>query len=71
MGCAIGNVGVEGVDMKKLADHLWTRRRIIVVPILHEEYQGLRVTPNLYNTLEEVDIFAEEMETVVAKGLPA
>ena len=71
MSCAIGNVGVEGVDTRKLADHLWTRRRIIVVPILHEEYQGLRVTPNLYNTLEEIDIFAEEMETVVAKGLPA
>jgi isopenicillin-N epimerase len=71
MGCAIGNVGVEGVDTKKLADHLWTKRRIIVVPIVHEEYQGLRVTPNLYTTLEEVDVFAEEMEKVIAKGLPA
>jgi selenocysteine lyase/cysteine desulfurase len=71
MSCAIGNVGIEGVDTRKLADHLWTRRRIIVVPIVHEEYQGLRVTPNVYTTLDEVDIFAEEMESVVAKGLPA
>jgi isopenicillin-N epimerase len=71
MGCAIGNVGIEGVDTKKLADHLWAKRRIIVVPIVHEEYQGLRVTPNLYTTLEEVDVFAEEMEKVIAKGLPA
>jgi isopenicillin-N epimerase len=71
MGCAIGNVGIGGVDTKKLADYLWAKRRIIVVPIVHEEYQGLRVTPNLYTTLEEVDVFAEEMEQVIAKGLPA
>jgi selenocysteine lyase/cysteine desulfurase len=71
MSCAIGNVGIEGVDTAKLGPYLWDKRRIIVVPILHDEYKGLRVTPNVYNTLEEVDIFAEEMEKVVAKGLPA
>ena len=71
MSGAIGNVQLEGVDTAKLARHLWDRRRIIVVPILHEEFQGLRVTPNLYTTTQEVDVFAEEMETVVAKGIPA
>jgi isopenicillin-N epimerase len=71
MGCAIGNVGLDGVDMKKLADQLWNRRRIIVVPIVHEEFQGLRVTPNVYTTLAEVDAFAEEMERVIRQGLPA
>jgi selenocysteine lyase/cysteine desulfurase len=71
MGCAIGNVGIEGVDTARLASHLWERRRIIVVPILHEEFQGLRVTPNVYTTLQEIDAFAEEMERVLARGLPA
>lgn len=70
MSCAIGNVQIEGVDSKKLTDHLWTRR-IIVVPILHAEYQGIRVTPNVYTTLAEVDLFADEMEKVAVKGLPA
>ena len=51
--------------------HLWDKRRIIVVPILHDEFKGLRVTPNVYTTLAEVDVFAEEMEKVIAKGLPA
>ena len=67
MSCAIGNVQVEGVDSKKLTDHLWTKR-IIVVPIIHAEYQGLRVTPNVYTTLADVDYFAEEMEKVAAAG---
>ena len=71
MGCAIGNIGLAGVHPEKLAEHLWNRRRIIVTPILHDEFQGLRITPNVYTTLGEVDAFAEEMERVIAKGLPA
>jgi isopenicillin-N epimerase len=70
MGCAIGNVQVEGVDSRKLAKHLFDTRRIIVVPIQHPEFEGLRVTPCVYTTLEEVDLFAEEMEKVIASGLP-
>ena len=70
MACAIGNVAIQGVDTTKLAAHLWNKRRIIVVPIVHDEYQGLRVTPNVYTTLAEVDTFAAEMEAVGAKGLP-
>jgi selenocysteine lyase/cysteine desulfurase len=71
MSCAIGNVGIRGVDTAKLGQHLFDKRRVIVVPILHEEFQGLRVTPNVYTTLDEVDVFSEEMERVIAKGLPA
>jgi isopenicillin-N epimerase len=40
-----------------------------VVPIVHPEFQGLRVTPNVYTTLSEVDVFVEEMERVITKGL--
>ena len=71
MSCGIGNVEIEGVDTGQAGQHLWDKRRIIVVPIVHEEFQGLRVTPNVYTTLEEVDVFAEAMETVAVKGLPA
>jgi len=71
MSCAIGTVGIDGVDTAKLSAHLWDRRRIIVVPILHDEFQGLRVTPNVYTTLGEVDAFAEEVERVMDKGLTA
>lgn len=71
MSCAIGNVQIEGVDTRKLAEHLWNKRRIIVVPIVNDEYQGLRVTPNVYTTLDDIDTFATEMEAIAAKGLPA
>ena len=71
MGCAIGNVGLEGIHPEALTTHLWDRRRIIVTPILHEEFQGLRITPNVYTTLGEVDAFGDEMEKVIVRGLPA
>jgi hypothetical protein len=70
MSCGIGTVQIEGVDTRRLAAHLFDRRRIIVVPIGHEEFEGIRVTPNVYTTLDEVDLFAEEMEAVIARGLP-
>jgi isopenicillin-N epimerase len=34
------------------------------------DYSGLRVTPNVYTTLEEVDTFAEAMLDVARNGLP-
>jgi selenocysteine lyase/cysteine desulfurase len=71
MSCGIGNVQVEGVDTAALAKHLFDRRRIITVAIKHEEFEGLRVTPCVYTTLDEVDLFAEEVEKVIAGGLPA
>ena len=71
MSCGIGNLQLEGIDSAALAKHLFEKQRIIVVPIKHEEFEGLRVTPCVYTTLDEVDRFAEAIEQVIARGLPA
>ena len=42
-----------------------------MTPTVHDEFRGLRVTPNVYTTLQELDAFAEEMERVAAAGLPS
>ena len=47
---------------------LWEQWRIIATPIVHAEYEGVRVTPNVYTTLEEIDTFATAMERIAAKG---
>ena len=41
-----------------------TAGRIIATPINHAEYTGIRVTPNVYTTLEEIDTFGDAMEKV-------
>jgi isopenicillin-N epimerase len=62
--CAIGCVQIVGVPTPKVVSTLWEKWRIIATPIVHAEYEGLRVTPNVYTTLEEVDTFASAMEEI-------
>jgi selenocysteine lyase/cysteine desulfurase len=69
MSCGLANVGLEGVEPGALTSHLWSKYRIIVTPIGHPACTGIRVTPNVYTTLEEVDRFAEAMEGVIERGL--
>ena len=69
--CGIGLVHVEGVDTEKLQAYLWQKHRIMTTPIVHPEFTGLRITPNVYTTLPELDLFCEKVEEVVRKGLPA
>ena len=68
---AIGTVGIEGWTPAAIATTLWDKQRIIVTPIVHDEYQGVRVTPNLYTTLDEVDTFASAMERLKPTEPPA
>lgn len=69
--CGIGTVQIEGVDTGQLRTHLWEVHRIVVISLQHAEFEGLRVTPSVYSTLEEVDRFCEVIEGVIEKGLPA
>ncbi len=71
-------VGIDGVDSRALAQFLFDKYRIIVValsggtpPAQVYEYQGLRITPNIYTTLEEIDTFVEAMQDALKNGLPA
>jgi isopenicillin-N epimerase len=63
--CGLALVDIEGVDPVKLSTHLFDHYRIITTAIKHEEFQGLRVTPNVYTTAREVDVFTEAMERVI------
>ncbi|HYZ85573.1 MAG TPA: aminotransferase class V-fold PLP-dependent enzyme [Bryobacteraceae bacterium] len=67
--CAIGFISVDGLDSSKLAKYLWEKHRIWTVAVSTPgEYQGLRITPNVYTTLEEIDTFADVMEKTIKAG---
>lgn len=68
MSCAIATAQIEGIDSGDLASHLWSQHQIIVTPIKHEDFEGIRVTPNVYTTLDELDRFVEAMRVVARKG---
>ncbi|MGH9628108.1 MAG: aminotransferase class V-fold PLP-dependent enzyme [Bryobacteraceae bacterium] len=67
--CGIGFVSVDGFDAPGLAKHLWEKHRIWTTAIVTPgEYQGLRITPNVYTTLEEIDTFSDVMEHIIKRG---
>ncbi|HEX7200045.1 MAG TPA: aminotransferase class V-fold PLP-dependent enzyme, partial [Dongiaceae bacterium] len=67
--CGIANVEILGVEPGPLAADLWRRHRILATPISHPECKGLRVTPSVYTTLEEIDRFAEAIGAIADRGL--
>jgi selenocysteine lyase/cysteine desulfurase len=69
-------VGIQGMDAAALSNLLWDRYRIIVAaikggvaPAQVFDYQGVRVTPNIHMTLEEIDTFASAMEAAAKNGV--
>jgi len=61
---AIGTVQIVGMKTPEVSGKLWERWRIIATPIVHPEYEGVRVTPNVYTTLDEIDTFAGALKTL-------
>jgi selenocysteine lyase/cysteine desulfurase len=65
--CGIGFLSfVPGVDGVKMREALWSKYNILTTYMGHEEYGGLRITPNVYTTLREIDTFAEMVERELA-----
>jgi isopenicillin-N epimerase len=67
--CGIGVIGFEGLEPAKLAGHLFNKHRIIVTTIVYDNVSGIRVTPNVYTTLREVDTFCDAVEKAVREGV--
>ncbi|MBK6723509.1 MAG: aminotransferase class V-fold PLP-dependent enzyme [Acidobacteria bacterium] len=68
--CAIANFKIDGIDPVAVGGYLMSKHKIFTTPIVHEEFTGIRITPNVYTTLWELDRFCEIVESIAKKGLP-
>ncbi len=66
---AIGVVAIDGMNFAKLGGWLEARHHIVTTPMVTPEFQGLRVTPNVYSTLDEIDFFTDRMVEAIRNGL--
>ena len=66
-GCAIGNVLVEGKKPGELDAFLLDKYKIHTVSIDWENIHGIRVTPNVYTTIKQLDLLVEGI-AAFAKG---
>jgi selenocysteine lyase/cysteine desulfurase len=54
-GCAIGCFGINGKKPAEITEALFRDWKIHTVGIEWEKINGVRVTPNVYTTIEELD----------------
>jgi selenocysteine lyase/cysteine desulfurase len=66
---AIALVEIEGLDSAKLAEWLWTRYHIVTSAISFGGVTGVRVTPNVFTTPAELDVFTDAVRTALHRGL--
>ena len=66
---AIALVSIDGLDPGKLGTWLLDQHRIVTTPIVHPEFSGVRITPNVYTTTDEIDTFADTVLKAIKRGI--
>lgn len=66
LSCAIANVGIKGMKPSVMAETLLKTHKIYTVAIDGKGVQGCRITPNIYTTTSELDVFVKAL-TEMAK----
>ncbi len=66
---AIALVDIDGLDNVKLGGWLMSNYRIINTPIIHPEFRGIRITPNVYTTVDEIDTFVDKVILAIKNGI--
>ncbi len=63
---AKGLVEIAGLKPGPVVTECWRRGRIVATPIVHADFRGVRVSPNVYTRMDEVDRFVEIMRDIAA-----
>lgn len=76
--CGLGTFTVENINMGKLSQILFDKHKIYnitvgVPPVIQKDENiiGMRVSPSIYTSLREIDLFIEAVSHYVKNGLPA
>jgi selenocysteine lyase/cysteine desulfurase len=67
--CGIALLHVDGLDTEKLGGWLWGKHRIRTTPIVHAEFNGLRITPSIYTRPDEIELFVDRVGMAVKNGI--
>ena len=55
ISCGIGNVGLTNMSPSKMEDLLFEKYNIFTVAIDYANVKGCRITPNVFNSLNDLD----------------
>jgi selenocysteine lyase/cysteine desulfurase len=65
--CAIANVGIVGLSPAELAKILFEKYKIYTVAIDTKTVKGVRITPNVYTTTNELDLLVNALTQIAKK----
>ena len=62
--CGIANVGIRGMKPSIMAEKLLKEYKIFTVAIDYANVRGCRITPNVFTTVKELDIFVSALKNL-------
>ncbi|MBM3773917.1 MAG: aminotransferase class V-fold PLP-dependent enzyme [Acidobacteria bacterium] len=67
--CGMGAFRIDGIDCDALTEYLMKKYQVHVrARHVKGEFSAIRVTPNVYTTLEEIGVFCSAIEDTVRQG---
>ena len=64
--CGIANVGLKNLKPHELAKQLMDRYQIFTVAIDYANVQGCRISPNVFTTTQELDVFVKALQELAS-----
>jgi selenocysteine lyase/cysteine desulfurase len=68
--CAIGNIGFENWQAQQIEAKLFEKYKIHTVSIVIEKINGIRVTPNVYTGIQDLDFLVKGLTEISAMTPP-
>jgi selenocysteine lyase/cysteine desulfurase len=69
--CAIASFSIDGLDGGDVCSKLFDEKKIVVTPIVYEKLNCVRVSPNIYNSLWQLDQLVEGIQKIAKMEPPA
>lgn len=68
--CGIANIGFEGWQAQQVEARLFDRFKIHTVSIVHEQINGIRITPNVYTNTQDLDFLVKGLTEISEMSAP-
>jgi len=68
--CALANIGFENWQAQQVEAKLFEKHKIHSVSIIHEKVNGIRLTPNVYTSIRDLDILVKGLTEISASAPP-
>lgn len=68
--CALANFSIDGFKPEEIDGKLLDKYRLHTVAINWENIHGVRVTPNVYTSIQDLDLLVQAIKEIAAAGPP-